>query len=244
MVHAAAVARDGRGVCLAGGGGAGKTSAALRLAVANGDGFMADDWCFVGADGLLLGYAKPLFLRAHHRTLLPGSGVARRAPPVPAALTRPLGAVATAVHPAVAARPRAARVARRWWPEHAMVPVREALAGAEIVERAPLAAVAFVERADARAPVLEARDADWMAARLVGSFFAELPRGARELLAALAGAGLLSLERAFAEKAAILRRGLEGRPTYRLCVPRVLQAREAAGVIAAAVDEILGDADQ
>ena len=77
MVHAAAIARDGRGVCIAGAGGAGKTSAALALALGRGDGFMADDWCFLSPDGRLLGYAKPLFLRPHHRAVVPGGGRGR-----------------------------------------------------------------------------------------------------------------------------------------------------------------------
>jgi GT2 family glycosyltransferase len=236
MVHAAAIARDGRGVCIAGAGGAGKTSAALELARRHGDGFMADDWCFLAADGRLLGYAKPLFLRPHHRALLPGAAGARRAPLAPAAFARPLGAVADAVHPMASRSPRAARVARRWWPEHAIVPVREVLGDATIVAAAPLHAVVFVERAACAEPVLEPRDADWMAARLVGSFHAELPRGARDLLTALAGSGLLSLESAFADKAAVLRRALAGRPTLLLRVPRALRAREAAQAIANAID--------
>ncbi|MEA2254285.1 MAG: hypothetical protein QOG35_330, partial [Solirubrobacteraceae bacterium] len=202
-----------------------------------GDGFMADDWCFLGADGRLLGYAKPLFLRPHHRALLPGATGARRRPPMaPAAFARPLGAVADAVHPMASRNPRAARIARRWWPEHAIVPVREVLGDATIVAAAPLHAVVFVERAACAEPVLEPRDAEWMAARLVGSFHAELPRGARDLVTALAGSGLLSLERAFADKAAVLRRALAGRPTLLLQVPRAMRAREAAQAIASAID--------
>jgi GT2 family glycosyltransferase len=236
MIHSAAIARDGRGVCIAGAGGAGKTSAALELARRRGDGFMADDWCFLAADGRLLGYAKPLFLRPHHRALLPGGTAARRTPLAPSALARPLGLVADAVHPFASRNPRAARVARRWWPEHAIVPAREVLGDATIVPAAALHAVVFVERAACAEPELEPRDADWMAARLVGSFHAELPRGARDLVTALAGSGLLSLEQAFADKAAVLRRALADRPTLLLRVPREMRAREAAQAIANAID--------
>jgi hypothetical protein len=81
-----------------------------------------------------------------------------------------------------------------------------------------------------------------MADRLVGSFHAELPRGARELQSALAGSGLLSLDRLFAGKTAVLRRGLAGRPAFRLRLPRELRAREAADTIAAAVDTVLDGA--
>jgi hypothetical protein len=243
MVHAAAICRDGRAVCIAGAGGAGKTSAALRMAHGRGDGFMADDWCFIAADGRLLGYAKPLLLRPQHRGIVPAGTPARRAPLAPAVLSGALGSVATAVHPVVSRAPRVARLARRWWPEYRMVPARDALAGATIVEAAPLAATVFVERTDCTQPALESRSSDWMADRLVGSFHAELPRGARELVTAMAGSGLLSLERAFAEKAAVLRAALDGRRALLLRLPLTLRAPAAADAIAAAVDQAL-DADR
>jgi GT2 family glycosyltransferase len=239
MVHAAAICRDGRAVCIAGAGGAGKTSAALAMAHGRGDGFMADDWCFLAADGRLLGYAKPLLLRPQHRGIVPAGTSARRAPLAPAALSGALGSVATAVHPVVSRAPRVARVARRLWPEYRIVPARDALAGATIVDAAPLAATVFVERADCAVPQLEPRSADWMADRLVGSFHAELPRGARELMTAMAGSGLLSLERAFAEKAGVLRTALDGRRALLLRLPLALRAPAAADAIAAAVDQAL-----
>lgn len=239
MVHAAAICRDGRAVCIAGAGGAGKTSAALAMAHGRGDGFMADDWCFIAADGRLLGYAKPLLLRPQHRGIVPAGTSARRLPLAPAALSGALGSVATAVHPVVSRVPRVARIGRRLWPEYRIVPARDALAGATIVEAAPLAATVFVERADCAAPVLEPRSADWMVDRLVGSFHAELPRGARELVTAMAGSGLLSLERAFAEKAAVLRAALHGRRGLLLRLPLALRAPAAADAIAAAVDRAL-----
>ena len=239
MVHAAAIARDGRAVCIAGAGGAGKTSAALALALGRGDGFMADDWCFLSPDGRLLGYAKPLFLRPHHRTVVPGGGRGRGTPLAPSVLTRPLGAVATAVHPVIVRRPGVARAVRRVWPEYRIVPAREALAGATIVDAAALAAVVYVERTACDEPVLEPRETAWMADRLAGGFHAALPRGARDLLTAMAGAGALSLGRSHAEKAAILRAALHGRPALLLRVPLALRAPEAAAAIAAGVDRAL-----
>jgi GT2 family glycosyltransferase len=239
MVHAAAVARDGRAVCLAGAGGTGKTSAALRMVVRHGDAFMADDWCFLSAQGDILGYAKPLFLRPHHRALLPHLFAHARKPLAPGALAGPLAGLATAVHPAVAARPQIARFARRWSPEHMIVPVGDALPDAEIATAAPLCAAVFVERGAGAGVRLEPRDADWMASRMIGSFHAELPRGARDMLTALAAVGLLSLERYFAEKAAVLARALAGRPAYLLRVPRSLGAEAAADAIAGAVDAVI-----
>ena len=245
MVHGAAVCRDGRGVCIAGAGGAGKTSAALSLALGRGDGFMADDWCFLADDGRLLGYAKPLFLRAHHDAVAGeaarggGVGRVRRVGLAPSALAGALGTVATAVHPMLSRRPAVARAARRVWPEYRIVPARDALAGARIVETAPLAAVLLVERADCPAPVLEAQSADWMADRLAGGFHAALPRGARDLSTAMAAGGLLSLEAAHSAKAAVLRAALDGRTALRLRLPLALRAPEAAAAIAVGVDRAL-----
>lgn len=239
MVHAAAVARDGLAICIAGAGGIGKTSAALRLVSRRGDAFMADDWSFLSVQGDVLGYAKPLFLRAHHRSLLPEVFETRRMPLAGGALAGSLGVVASAVHPVVAAWPRFARLARRWSPEHLILPIETALPGAATATAAPIGAVLFVERAPCDRQQLEPRDDAWMASRLVGSFQAELPRGARDLQTALAAAGLLPLERTFADKAAILRRALAGRPTFLLRVPVELGAEAAADAIAEAVDAVL-----
>ena len=136
-------------------------------------------------------------------------------------------------------RPGIARAARRVWPEYRIVPAREALAGATIVDAAALAAVVYVERAACDEPVLEPRETAWMADRLAGGFHAALPRGARDLLTAMAGAGALSLGRSHAEKAAILRAALHGRPALLLRVPLALRAPEAATAIAAGVDRAL-----
>jgi hypothetical protein len=78
-----------------------------------------------------------------------------------------------------------------------------------------------------------------MADRLVGCFHAELPRGARDLQTEMAGTGLLSLDRLFAGKTAVLQRGLAGRPAFRLRLPEELRAQEAAETIAVAVDTVL-----
>jgi hypothetical protein len=139
----------------------------------------------------------------------------------------------------VAAWPRFARLARRWSPEHLILPIDTALPGAAIATAAPIGAVLFVERGPCDRQQLEPRDEAWMASRLIGSFHAELPRGARDLMTALAGVGLFPLERTFADKAVILRRALTGRPTFLLRVPVELGAEKAADAIAEAVDVVL-----
>ena len=70
-----------------------------------------------------------------------------------------------------------------------------------------------------------------MASRLVGSFHAALPSHSKEMVTALGAAGLVPLERAFAEKTAVIERGLAGRPAYLLQVPAELSAEQASRVI-------------
>ncbi len=239
MVHAATVARDGRGICLAAAGGAGKTSAAVGLVRGHGFAFMGDDWTFISGDGRILGYAKPLFVRPHHRLLFPQLFAAKRQPLVPPALTRPLGKLATAAHPTISRHPALARIARRWWPEHMIVAPDAALPGIAVAHTATLAAAVFVERSADRRLELEPRDPVWMASRLVGGFAAELPRAARDLQALLAATGLVAFDVLISDKARILRRALQGRPCYLLRVPDGMPAQDAAAAIAQQVQGLL-----
>jgi hypothetical protein len=239
MVHAAAVARDGLGVCLAAAGGAGKTSATIGLVRGHGFAFMGDDWNFIADDGRILGYAKPLFVRPHHRGLYPQLFADKRQPLVPPALVAPLGRIATAAHPVISQRPALARVARRWWPEHMIVPPHVALPEVPIETSAVLAAAVFLELSSTREIVLEPRDPAWMASRLLCDFAAELPRAARELQTLLGATGLLRLDEVMAQKARILRRALSGRPCFVLRAPEGMRSEDAAVAIAGHVDALL-----
>ena len=101
---------------------------------------MGDDWSFVSAEGELPGFAKPMFIRPHHRTVYPHLFHRMRKPMVPKRLSRPIGRLTTVVHPFVLRYPRLAAAIRRWSPEHMMVPPHEALRGSPIVRSAPRAA--------------------------------------------------------------------------------------------------------
>lgn len=240
MAHAATVARDGRGVCVAAAPGAGKTSAAVGLVRDHGFAFMGDDWTFVSEEGLILGYAKPLFVRPHHKELFPQFFAHKGKPMAPARLVRMLGRIATAAHPIISRHPKLAGIARRWWPEHAIVPPQVALPGAPMEERAELAACVFVERTASETTLAaEPRDPAWMASRLVGDFFAALPRPARDLQALLAASGLLAIDELVAKKAEVVRAGLERTPCFVLKVPEGMRAAEASAAIAEQIDALL-----
>jgi glucosyl-dolichyl phosphate glucuronosyltransferase len=239
MAHAATVARDGLGVCVAAAGGAGKTSAAIGLVRDHGFAFMGDDWTFLSENGQILGYPKPLFVRPHHRELFPQFFAQKRKPLAPPRLVGALGRIATAVHPIISSYPALAGIARRWWPEHVIVPPQVALPYAAIADRAQLSACVFVERTASETMLVEPRDATWMASRLVGDFFAALPRPARQLQAVLAACGLLAIDELMAQKSSALTRALEGTPCFVLRAPERMLAAESSSMIAQQIDALL-----
>ena len=121
MFHAATVSFKGFGIALPAAGGTGKTSTIAKLMRRKGFGFMGDDWAFLSGDGHQLGFAKPMFIKPHHRPIYPHLFKGTRKPLVPKSLSRPIGRITTVVHPAVVRYPRLADGLRRWSPEHRMV---------------------------------------------------------------------------------------------------------------------------
>ncbi|MFN8173591.1 MAG: hypothetical protein U0T02_00830 [Solirubrobacteraceae bacterium] len=238
MIHAATVAYRGRGICMPAWGGVGKTSTMAKLLRRDDAAFMGDDWAFLTADGQLLGYEKPMFIKPHHRSIYPHLFDEKRKPMVPSRLSDPLSRLTTIVHPVVTQYPRLAGMARHWSPEHMMVRPRDAFPDGSFVGRAPLAAVVFVERVSASRTVLSERSRDWMASRLVGNFHAELSRHSRELITALGATGLVPIDRAFADKRAVVESGLGEAPTYLLQVPKTLPPDDASDVIVDRLIEI------
>jgi hypothetical protein len=231
MIHAAAFEYKGYGVALPAWGGTGKTSALAGLLVGAEEGsFMGDDWAFVSDDTRLLGFAKPIFIKPHHRLVYPHLFVGRRKPMVPAAFSGLMGRLATAAHPVVTRFPRLAAFSRRWSPEHMMV--RPAQAFSRISTGAPLGAIIFMERFAGSDLVLEPQGAEWMASRLIGNFYAELSAPSRQVLTALNATGLVPLPEPFAQKQAILTRALEAKPVFLLRIPRSMPTYVASSEIA------------
>jgi hypothetical protein len=231
MIHAATFDYRGYGVAMPAWGGVGKTSTVAKLLRIPGVGFMGDDWAFMAGDGRLLGYAKPMFIKPHHRAIYPHLFARRRKPLVPSTLSKPIAQLTTLVHPLVTQYPRVAALSRRWSPEHMMVTPQLALPNATISTAAPLAAAVFVERYDGSDASLEEKDTAWMVSRLIGNFHDELPRHSRDLITALAATGMMPAERFFAEKAAVLARSLNGKPAFLLRVPAAFSADRASDVI-------------
>lgn len=240
MVHAATVAIGGRGVLLPAWGGVGKTSTMARLTSRPDGQFMGDDWAWVNTDQELLGYAKPMFLKPHHRELYPHVFGERRKPLAPSALTDTVASLATAVHPVIIRYPRLADVTRKWSPEHLMAHPEQVFGADRIAAVAPLALVCFLERYDGTDAELTERSTDWMVRRMVGNFHAELPRTSRELVTAFGATGLIGLEDYFADKAAVTAKAIAGLPTYHLRVPADWPAPRASAAFADRVVELLG----
>jgi hypothetical protein len=240
MIHAATIAVDGCGICMPAWGGAGKTSTVAKLVRTGRAAFLGDDWAFVSPDGELLAYEKPMLVKPHHRALYPSLFSARRRKPLaPSSLTRPLGRIATAVHPTISRYPRVARLARRLSPEHLIVPPRAAFPDGRFATSAPLALAVFVERWDGSRIERREVGATWMASRLLGNFFAELPATSHVVLRALTATGIVPLEDHLTAKSTMLTQGLCGVPCHLLRMPRDLNADDASDAIVAALLELL-----
>jgi hypothetical protein len=241
MIHAATVDYAGHGVCMPAWGGVGKTSTVAKLVRLEGFAFMGDDWAFLSGDGQLLGYAKPMFIKPHHRPIYPHIFQEKRKPLIPSSLSKPVAQLTTIVHPLVTRYPRLAGITRKWSPEHMMVTPRHAFPDARISERARLAVVVFVERFDGREAVLETKDPSWMVSRLIGNFHSEMSLHSRELVNALGATGMAPIERHFAEKAEVLTKAIEGKPTFLLRVPVGFPADHASDVIVDHLKKALAD---
>ncbi|HEU4348824.1 MAG TPA: hypothetical protein VFR35_13685 [Actinoplanes sp.] len=238
MIHAATVSINGRGIALPAAGGVGKTSTIAKLARLPGIGFMGDDWAFVTATGELLGFAKPMFIKPHHRPIYPHLFARARKPLVPRSLSRPVGRLTTIVHPFVVQYPRAAAFVRKWSPEHMMIAPKDALPTVPVVRSAPLAASVYVERHDGPAAQLREIDQPEMVARMLGNFHIEMTVHSREIVNLLGATGLVPLHRLMGDKAAVLASALTGLPTWLLQVPREWSADRASDTIVAELETV------
>jgi hypothetical protein len=231
MIHAATISIDGHGVALPAAGGVGKTSTIAKLMRDPGVGFMGDDWAFVSADGELLTFAKPMFIKPHHRTIYPHLFHRVHKPLVPRKLSRPVGRLTTVVHPFVVRYPRLAALIRSWSPEHMTISPQSAFPGSPIVQSAPLSAVVYVERHDGMEPLLREVDRAVMVARMLGNFHIEMTRHSREVLNHLGATGVIPLQDIFADKATVLGKALQNVPTFLLQVPVAYDADRASDMI-------------
>ncbi|HEU5100443.1 MAG TPA: hypothetical protein VFU22_15550 [Roseiflexaceae bacterium] len=239
MIHAATVEYRGHGICMPAWGGTGKTSTIAKLLKMDGFAFMGDDWAFISQDGCLLGYAKPMFIKPHHRPIYPHLFTKKSKPLVPTKLSRPLGRLTTMVHPLITQYPRLARVSRRFSPENMMVTPRDAFPTARFSTAAPLATAIFVERYDGTRPVLEEKSKSWMVTRLIGNFHAEIKPDSHALMTALGATGIVPIEQAFSEKAAVLDRAIEGKPVYLMQIPQQLSPGQASDMIVEQLHKVL-----
>ena len=208
MVHSATVEIDGIGLLMPAAGGTGKTSTIAKLMKLSTTAFMGDDWAFMSDGRHVLGYAKPMFIKPHHRPIYPHLFTGARKPLVPRPLSRPVGRLTTVVHPSSPCVPKLAALSRRWSPEHRMVMPEQALAGKRIGTHVPLRVSAYVERWAGDEVVLEERDRAWMVARIIGNWHWETPRHSRDVLAALGAGGVVPLDEIFARKAAVVEQSL------------------------------------
>jgi GT2 family glycosyltransferase len=239
MIHAATVAYRGHAIALPAGGGTGKTSSIAKLMRREGYSFMGDDWAFLGDDRTLLGYAKPMFIRPHHRTIYPHLFQGVRKPMIPTALSRPVGRLTTVVHPHIIKYPQLAHLARRWSPEHRMVDAARALPGVPVTRRAPLLAAVYVERHSGPEVELTVVPQHWMVDRVIGNFHLEMPGFSQTLVTAMAATSMTTWRDLVAGKSDVLAKGLDGLPCYLLKVPSRLTADQASDEVVTVLDELV-----
>jgi hypothetical protein len=242
MIHAAYVDYRGHGVCMPAWGGVGKTSTVAKLLRIDDVAFMGDDWGFLSDDGRVLGYAKPMFIKPHHRPIYPHLFAEKKKPMVPPRLSRPIGKLTTVVHPLVTQYPRLAGVTRRWSPEHMMHTPQEAFPHARISTDAPLAILMFVERFNASHVSLTETSEEWMVSRLIGNFYTEMHIHSREVVVAMGATGLVPIEQFFDDKRQVLARAVAGKPTYLLRVPASYPADQASDVIVEHLQKAMAEA--
>lgn len=239
MVHAAIVDYRGSGVLLPAWGGVGKTSTVAKLLAVPGVGFMADDWGFLGADGMLLSYAKPMFIKPHHRAIYPELFQGARKPLAPGWLIPTISRLATTIHPVIVRYPRTASFTRRWSPEHRMVHPEDVFGSVRISSRAPARLAIFLERYGGVDAQLDPRSLEWMTSRIVGNFHSELPLVSRRLVEALGATALVPLQEHFGQKAVVVEQALQGVPCWRLRLPATWSADRASDFVCQVVQTTL-----
>ncbi|MCK6209399.1 hypothetical protein KZX45_02445 [Georgenia sp. EYE_87] len=241
--HAATIEYKGMGIAMPAAGGTGKTSTIAKFMRLEGASFMGDDWGFLSEDGELLGFAKPMFIKPHHREIYPHLFEGPRKPMVPVGLSRPVGHLTTVVHPLFARYPRAAAFSRRWSPEHRMTTPERALGDRAISTRAPLTMAVYLERYAGSTTRVVERDVRWMASRMVGNFHIEMPGHSQSLVTALGATGMLPLDEYFSAKASVLRSALKDVPTFLMQVPAAMSPDAASDSIVSHVRRLLGEGD-
>jgi hypothetical protein len=239
MIHAATMAYRGHAIALPAAGGTGKTSTVAKLMRREGWSFMGDDWAFLTEDATLLGYAKPMFMKPHHRTIYPHLFEGVRKPMVPSQLSDSVGRLTTLVHPYVIRYPRLADFARRWSPEHRMVAPAAAFPGREVTTSAPLAAAIYVERFEGDRSRIVERTSEWMVDRMLGNFHIEMAGFSQRVVTGLAATSVVPWREHFAAKGLVLSKALDGQPCHLLQVPSAYSADEASDDIVRHLEQLL-----
>jgi hypothetical protein len=239
MVHAATIEYRGWGINLPAWGGTGKTSTIAKLLRRDGFAFMGDDWAFLTKEGQLLAFAKPMFIKPHHKPIYPHLFAGTRKPLIPVRFSRPLGKLSTRVHPLVTRYPRFARATRKFSPEHMMVRPETAFPQARFSNGGPLALNMFVERFGGDTVRLAEKSTEWMVSRLVGNFHAETSKHSQEVVTALGACGMVPIERYFGDKADVLRTGLGKTPNYLLQVPQKFSPDKASDAIVEQLEKVI-----
>lgn len=232
MIHAVAVDFRGSGVVLPASDAAVASAAVQRLSAEPDARFMADCWAFLDADGMLLGYPKPVASGGQEGIRLPG--VLNRLPRPSGTdwLSKPAARLAASAQPLLERHPAPEAIARLWSSPARTRPPDHMFDAGRISSAALARLAIFLEPFDGGDARLEVRSAEWMTARVIGGFHARLPAASRRLIETLGATGLVPLEDHFGRKAAVVKKALSEVPCYLLRVPGVWPADRTSEYIA------------
>ncbi len=231
FVHGAAVAVNGRGILLPSWGGTGKTSAIVCLLKEVPQcGFLSDDYTILSSDGCLLSFPKAFFIYPYHRGLFPHLFKAKHKPLIPGALSGIVERIRTVIRPAIMACPKLENFARRFTPEHMQVPARTALPDASFVDSVPLETVLFIQRYSAPGTCIDQIDLSQAKRWLIGNWYYEQGRCARDMLLGVAGTGVLDYEKYFSGMSSVINAAFNNLRIYRLRLGEMTPAQTSKAV--------------
>ncbi len=241
LVHAAAVAVDGKAALISGWGGVGKTATLAKLCRRGAAEFIADDMLPVGADGTAHALPKPMFIYPYHEAVFPELFASDHKRLVPVSLTPATEVARTAVRPLFTASPALENWARKVTPEHMKTPPARAIPGLEIADATPVRLVLRLERSPGARGHRGEMPVDELVDGLVNEFFGEATAGTGlHLPLAATSAGIYPLHTWLADRAEALGAAVEGCELLRIQLPDHVLSEETSTMVSETILDLLG----
>lgn len=238
LVHAAAIARNGKAILFPSWGGVGKTALVASFVRERGWQFLGDDLVILGRGGTVYGFPKPMVLYPYHRALFPQVFADGRGPVAPLWMNEGLGRAAQLLKPALRLNSRLLQLARRHNPQSTQVRPSQVFGGGSIARQAELTAVVWLDRDPGlRSPVLR-RDDSTVASRMMGSTLTELHVRCNQMINVALGVGILRSDAYFESWSRTLREALSRRASHSLLLPSDMPVSQVPDAVSSALHEL------